>query len=42
MSDVTTGSGAADWCAVSTTASYLCRQTTATNPHRLREQVVRI
>ena len=42
MSDLTTGSGAADWCTVPTTTSHLCRQTSATNPYRLREQVVTI
>jgi len=42
ISHLIVGSGAADWCTVSTAASHFCRQATATNPHSLREQVVRI
>jgi len=42
VSDVFVGGGAADRCVVSTAASDFSCEATTTNPHGLREQVVRI
>lgn len=40
--NLSVGSRAADRCTVSTSAADFGRQATATNPHSLREQAVRI
>jgi len=42
MCNLFVGSGTADRCTVSASASDLCREAATTNPHSLREQVAGI